>query len=210
MAQEAAVAVHQARHQRSVRGGAGDIAADNPGRVVDIHRFVAVVGHHVFQAGGDRVERFIPRDALELAFAAFAHALHRVVQTVRVIDAATNRTSSQAGAHLVIAIHILAGVIRFDPVHFVVADVQTQRTAAAAVDRAGAPHHGIFRRLDGVLHRSGSAFKAKGKRDPTSGKRQRTYRRRFYESSTANSAVVMFSIGHGSPHHYYCVLFLPK
>ena len=161
VAQETAVAVHQARHQRRVRGGAGDIAADNPGGAVDVHRFIAISGDHVFQAGGDGVERFIPADTLELAFTAFAHALHRVVQTVRVVDATANRTSAQAGANLVIAVDILAGVIRFDPVHLIVADVQTQCAAAATVNRAGAPDDFIVSRFRGALHCGGNAFHAK-------------------------------------------------
>ncbi|STD20203.1 Uncharacterised protein [Enterobacter asburiae] len=129
-----------------------------PGGVVDIHRFVAVFADHVFQAGGDSVQRFIPSDALKLALTAFAHAFHRVVESVRVIDPTANRTPAQAGTHLMVTVNIFTGVIRFDPVHFVVADVQTQRTAAAAVDRAGAPYHFIFSRLNGVLHRGGGAF----------------------------------------------------
>ena len=209
VAQKTAVAVHQARHQRSVRGGAGDIAADNPGGVINIHRFVAVLADHVFQAGGDDVQRFVPADALELAFTPLTHAFHRVVQTVRVVDAAANRAPAQAGSDLVIAVDILTGVIRFDPVHFVIADVQTQRTAATAVDRTGAPDHFIFCRFHCILYRGCGAFQSKRQRNSASGKRQRTYRRRFHECSTANPAV-MFDIGHGSPHHCDYILFFPK
>ena len=65
VAQEAAVTVHQARHQRGVRGRAGDIAADNAGGVVNVHRFVAVFFHYIFQAAGQGIQRFIPGDALK-------------------------------------------------------------------------------------------------------------------------------------------------
>jgi hypothetical protein len=64
----------------------------------------------------------------KLAFAAFADALHRVVQAIRVIDAPANGTAAQAGAYLMVAIIIVAGVIRFDPGDFIIAHVQTQRS----------------------------------------------------------------------------------
>ena len=90
MAEEAAVAVHQARDQRGIRGGAGDVAAYNSGGVVNVDRFVAVFFDHAFQARGDGVQRFFPGDTLKLAFSAFAHAFHRIVQTVWVINATAN------------------------------------------------------------------------------------------------------------------------
>jgi hypothetical protein len=40
-----------------------------------------------------------------------------------VIDAPANGTAAQAGAHLVIAINIRAGIIRFDPDHFIITHV---------------------------------------------------------------------------------------
>src|SRR5690606_19527379 len=125
----------------------------------------------------------------------------RVVKAVRVINATADGASAKTGAHLMIAVDILPGIIRFHPVNFVVTDMQAQRAAAAAVHRAGSPDHFIFSRLYGVLHRSSGAFQSKRQRDTTGGKRQRTYRGGLNECSAANSTV-MFDIGHGSPHHF--------
>ncbi|EPF17638.1 hypothetical protein HMPREF0201_01995 [Cedecea davisae DSM 4568] len=144
MAQEAAVAIHQPGNQRGVRRGAGYVAADHAGRVVDIDRFVTVLFNGFLQAAADEVKRLIPTDALELPFAALAHSLHRVIQAFRVVDATANGAPAQAGANLMIAIVIQPGIIGFDPVDLFIADVQAQRAAAAAVDRTGSPDHFIF------------------------------------------------------------------
>ena len=55
------------------------------------------------------------------------------------IDAPANRTPAQAGADLMVAVAVVAGVIRFDVNHFIITHVQPQGAAAAAVNRAGAP-----------------------------------------------------------------------
>ena len=99
-----------------------------------------------------------------------------------------------------VAVNILAGIIRFNPIDFVIANVQTQRAAATAVYRAGAPDDFIFRWLISGLHCGGGAFQTKRQCDPTGGKRQRSYGSRFNQSSTAYP-VVMFNFGHNSPHH---------
>ncbi|MNC06485.1 hypothetical protein D3C75_539980 [compost metagenome] len=133
VAEESAIAVHQAGNQRGVRRRTRNIPADNPRGVVDINRFVAVLFHCAFQAFGDGVQRFIPGDAFELPFTAKTYALHRVVQAFRVIDTATNRASTQASAYLMIAIHVMPGVIGFNPGDFIIANVQTQGAATSAV-----------------------------------------------------------------------------
>ncbi|MNS60891.1 hypothetical protein D3C72_939030 [compost metagenome] len=94
MAEKSAVAVHQSRHQRGIRRGAGNVAADDAGGVVDIHGFVAVFLHHAFQTAGDRIKGFIPADTLKLAFTALADALHWVVKTVGMVDSAANRAAT--------------------------------------------------------------------------------------------------------------------
>jgi hypothetical protein len=77
------------------------------------------------------------------------------------IDTATNGASAQAGANLMIAVNVIAGIVRFDPVDLVVTHVQAQRAAAAAVYGAGSPDNLIFRRLYGVLNRGGGASQTK-------------------------------------------------
>ncbi|GKL13823.1 hypothetical protein NUBL12144_06450 [Klebsiella pneumoniae] len=55
------------------------------------------------------------------------------------INAPANRTPAQAGADLMVAVAVVAGIIRFDVNHFIITHVQPQGAAAAAVNRAGAP-----------------------------------------------------------------------
>ena len=72
---------------------------------------------------GDRIQRLLPANADKLAFAAFADALHGIVKAVGMINAAADGSAAQAGAHLVIAINIRAGIVGFDPDDFIVTHV---------------------------------------------------------------------------------------
>ena len=60
-----------------------------------------------------------------------------------------------------VAVNILAGIIRFNPIDFVIANVQTQRATATAVYRAGAPDDFVFCGLNSGLHSGGGAFQTK-------------------------------------------------
>lgn len=103
------------------KGGAGDIAADNPGGVVNINRFVAILFDDAFEIVGDRIQRLqLMRTNLP---AAFADALHGIVKAVGMINVAADGSAAQAGAHLVIAINIRAGIVGFDPDDFIVTHV---------------------------------------------------------------------------------------
>ena len=88
---------------------------------------------------GDDVDGLVPADALELAAAALAHALERVVEAVGVVDPLAHGATAQAGAQLVVAERVVAGGVRLDPGDLVVLHVQAQGAAAVAVDRAVAP-----------------------------------------------------------------------
>ena len=48
---------------------------------------------------------------------------------IRMIDAPANRTPAQAGADLMVAVAVVAGVIRFDVNHFIITHVQPQGAA---------------------------------------------------------------------------------
>ena len=72
---------------------------------------------------GNEVVGLVPGNLLELAFAAFADALHGIVKAVGMINAAADGSAAQAGAHLVIAINIRAGIVGFDPDDFIVTHV---------------------------------------------------------------------------------------
>ena len=89
------------------------------------------------------------------------------------VDAPANRTPAQAGADLVIAIAVVAGVIRFDIHHFIITHVQPQGAAAAAVDRTGAPDNaGVV--AGSLLYCRRGAAQRKGEGKPAGGQRQRT------------------------------------
>ncbi|MNC53636.1 hypothetical protein D3C75_1030670 [compost metagenome] len=81
-------AIHQTGNERfSRRPGACHGAAKGAGAVVQIDRFVTVIFNQTLHIAGDGLKGFIPADARELAFTAFAYALHRVFQAVRVVNA---------------------------------------------------------------------------------------------------------------------------
>jgi len=77
-----------------------------------------------------------------------------------------------------IAIIIHPGIIRFYPGDFIIANVQTQRAAAAAVYRTGAPDDALFT-LCRLLNGRRSGTQTERKRESTGGERQWAYRRRF-------------------------------
>ena len=150
-----AAAVHQTGNQRfSWRPGTSQRAAERTGAVVQIDGFVAVFFNQPLHIAGDSIERLFPADLLEFPFPAFANALHRVLQAIRVIDAAAHRTPAQAGADLVqTVIVIVTGIIGFDVFNRAIHHVHAQRAAAAAVDGTGTPDHllvGGCRRIGGM------------------------------------------------------------
>lgn len=58
--------------------------------VVDIHGLVTVFVHGIFQTGTDGIQCFLPGYTLKFTFTAFAHALHGVIQAIRMIDPSTD------------------------------------------------------------------------------------------------------------------------
>ena len=62
-------------------------ACDLAGGIVVVDRFVSVLLLDFDQLGGDRVESLFPGNTLKFAFAAFADAFHRILKTLRRIDA---------------------------------------------------------------------------------------------------------------------------
>ena len=94
-------AVHQTGDQSfSRRPGAGHGAAEGAGAVVQIDRFVTVILNQTLHRTGDGIKGLFPADGFEFAFAAFTHALHRLLQAIRIVDAAAHRAATQAGANL--------------------------------------------------------------------------------------------------------------
>lgn len=72
-----------------------------------------------------------------------------------------------------IAVAVVAGVIRFHVDHFIITHVQPQGAAAAAVDRTGAPDNpGVV--AGSLLDRRRGAAQRKGQGKPAGGQRQRT------------------------------------
>ncbi|CZX64096.1 Uncharacterised protein [Enterobacter hormaechei] len=88
MVEIAAAAVHQARYQRFTRRpGAGHGAAQRPGAIVQVDGFVAVFFDQALHVGRDNIVGFVPANALELPFPTLTDTLHRIFQTIRVINA---------------------------------------------------------------------------------------------------------------------------
>ena len=91
MVEIATAAVHQTGNQRFPRRpGAGQRPAERAGAVVQIDGFIAVLFNQPLHIAGDGIQRLFPADLLELALTAFTNALHRVLQTVRIIDSAAH------------------------------------------------------------------------------------------------------------------------
>ena len=184
----AAAAVHQPGKQRFPRRpGAGHGAAKRTGAVVEINRLVTVFADDTLHAPGDGIQRLIPADAHKFAFAAFADALHRVFQAVRVVDAPPHGAPAQAGAHLVQPVVVIAArVIRFDIADFAIHHMHTQRAAAAAVNGTGAPDDALVRRADGVLDGGGHLSDPEGQGDAACRERQTAKRGGFHQRAAAD------------------------
>ena len=127
---------------------------------MQIDGFVAVFFNGVLELLGDDVKRFVPRDALELVFAALAHAFHRVLQAFGRIQALTHGAAAQAGTDVRYRQRHLgrvgAGVFRFDANHLAILDNGFQRATATAVDNARSPANGfhiIHGRSNGLTER---------------------------------------------------------
>ncbi|MEV8827929.1 hypothetical protein AB0063_05985 [Klebsiella pneumoniae] len=72
-----------------------------------------------------------------------------------------------------VAVAVVAGIIRFDVNHFIITHVQPQGAAAAAVNRAGAPDNaGVV--AGSLLYRRRGAAQRKGQGQPAGGQRQGT------------------------------------
>ena len=109
------------------------------GAVLPVDGFVAVGFLDALPLRGNGLHRFLPADALELAFAAAADALHRELQTVGRVDAFAHGAAALAGAQLPGPKRIGLGVVGFDADHLTVLGKAAHRAALSAVDDAGAP-----------------------------------------------------------------------
>ena len=130
--QEATHGVHHALERTS--GGSG-----NTGRIRQVHGLVAVLLDDFFELRGRQIDSLVPGNALELALAALADALHGIVDTIGMVHPATIRATAQARTRLrVIEPGILAraGV---DPHDLVVLHMELQAATARTVDGAMAP-----------------------------------------------------------------------
>ena len=105
------VAVHgkvatQAVHQ--ALGGASRRRI-HAGGVVDVDRVVAVGLDRVLELVRDRVDGLVPADALELARPTWPRALHRVLQTIGMVDPLAHRAAAQAGSCLEVIVSRVVG-----------------------------------------------------------------------------------------------------
>ena len=174
----AAAQVEQAL-ERLARGYALD-----SGRIVDVHRIVAVRLDHASQLAGDGIDRLFPADALELTLAASADALERVAQTIWAVHPTPIGASAQTGARLAVFERSVGRCVGLHPNDLVILHVKLERTTARAVDGAVTPHH-LVRRV-GVGMRGSDAEQRTRRRRSTTRRRQRSERtRRFHEGASA-------------------------
>ena len=109
----------------------------------------AVLALQVDHALGDVRQGFVPADALELALATLADALHRIKKTLRRIQTRAIGASTQTGADLRLflsvlaegSVRLIAAVVGRQPNDDVTLLVRNQRVARSAVVRA-ARHNG--------------------------------------------------------------------
>lgn len=85
--------------------------------VLPIERFVAILLDGLAKLVGDGLEGLVPGDALESAFAALAHALHRILQSIGTVEALAHVAALEAGAQLTHPAAVLHGVVGFDADH---------------------------------------------------------------------------------------------
>ena len=111
----------------------------NAGRIRQVHGLVAILFDNLFELRGCQIDSLVPRDALELALAALADALHGVVDAIGMVHPTTIRTATQARTGLRV---VEAGVLARAGVHphnLIVLHMELQAAAARAVDGAMAP-----------------------------------------------------------------------
>ncbi len=118
----------------------------------------AIFGGDALQVVGDKRGGFFPGDAFKLPLPPFADALHRIFQTIRVIDKLAIAPAAHAGAHhrhLRIERAIRASG---DLCHHAVRDVGANIAFTATVEGA-AGLDDAFCALRGRLRRTGSGFR---------------------------------------------------
>ena len=132
--QRAADAVEQAL-RRVARRGVHARGVDREDGVV------AVLVDRVLKLVGDGVDGLVPADALELALASLAHALHGVHQAVRAVEPAPHGAAAQACARLEVGV---ADVVGLHVQRLAVLGVPLEYAVASAVDVALAPVDGLL------------------------------------------------------------------
>ena len=116
----------------------------NTRSVGDVYGLVTVLVDNFFELRGRKIDGLVPRNALELALAAFADALHRVVDAVWAVHPTTISAAAKARTRLrFVEISILARV-GVHPHNLVILHMELQAATARAVDRAMAPCRGLF------------------------------------------------------------------
>ena len=139
-----AVAVQEAAHQvqeaveRPRRGGG------NARGVGHVDRLVAVLLDDLLELAGRGVDGLVPADALVLALAAGADALHGVVDAVGTVGPAPIAAAAQAGASFGGVEGGVGAGVGVHPGDLVVLHVHLQRASAGAVDGAVAPRGGLL------------------------------------------------------------------
>ena len=136
----AADEVHKAGKRGLGRGpGTRDRPAEGARAVVDVDGLVAVVLDELLHLIGDLIEGLVPGDLHPLAVATLRArlALQRGFQAVRVVDAVADRAAAHAGADLLGADLVVAGVIGEDAGDRAIFHDEADGAAGTAVHGAG-------------------------------------------------------------------------
>ena len=132
---EVQITADQAKHTiERTRSGGG-----NARGIRNVHGLVAVSVNDLFELGSSRIDGLLPADALELALAALADALHGIAQAVGMRQPATIRAAAQASTRLRIVETGILARKGIDPGNLVVFHMKFQRATTRAVDCTMAP-----------------------------------------------------------------------
>ena len=110
----------------------------------DQNRLGAVLVEHALVLVCNQVNRLFPADALELAASALARTLHRVLETIWMVDPTTHGATALTGANLMVAELVVSRIVGLHANDLVIFRHNAQGAATIAVRRAMCPGYLLF------------------------------------------------------------------
>lgn len=114
-------------------------------RAILEYGIVAVGVDDAFEIRVKQVYSLVPADALELPLASFSNALHRVNDSIGVVDVLSHRSAAQTCTHFVIAEFIAPGVVGLNIGYDAINHMELLRACAYSAACAGVPYNLFFR-----------------------------------------------------------------